>query len=83
MASDVQDQLAHGIARLLEGLADERNAPALPQILPGVDLTGTAMLLIKIGTDMDAFRSAARLASWVGVCADITNRRKTQIRSRS
>ena len=26
------------------------------------------MLLIEIGTDMDAFGSADRLASWVGIC---------------
>ena len=26
------------------------------------------MLLIEIGTDMDAFGTADRLASWVGIC---------------
>ena len=34
----------------------------------GVELIGAAMLLIEIGTDMDAFGSPDRLASWVGVC---------------
>ncbi len=36
--------------------------------MPGVDLIGAAMLLVEIGTDMTAFGSADRLASWVGVC---------------
>jgi transposase len=33
-----------------------------------VDLIGAALRLIEIGTDMDAFGSADRLASWVGIC---------------
>ena len=41
---------------------------ALLHTIPGVDLIGAAMLLIEIGTDMDAFGSADRLASWVGIC---------------
>jgi transposase len=41
---------------------------ALLQTLPGVDLIGAAMLLVEIGTDMDAFGHPDRLASWVGVC---------------
>lgn len=41
---------------------------AFLQILPGIDLIGAAMLLVEIGTDMDAFGSADRLASWVGIC---------------
>jgi len=55
-------------ARLLDGLDGERNALALLQTLPGVDRIGAAMLLVEIGTDMDAFGSADRLASWVGLC---------------
>lgn len=54
--------------RLLEGLASERNSLALLQTMPGVDLIGAAMLLVEIGADMDAFGSADRLASWVGIC---------------
>jgi transposase len=44
------------------------NTLALLQTLPGVDLIGSAMLLVEIGSDMDAFGSADRLASWVGIC---------------
>lgn len=54
--------------RLLDGLAGEHNALTLLQTLPGVDLIGAAMLLVEIGSDMDAFGSADRLASWVGIC---------------
>ena len=53
---------------LLEGMAEQRNALALLQTLPGVDRIGAAMLLVEIGTDMDAFGSPDRLASWAGVC---------------
>ena len=55
-------------ARLLAELESERNTLALLQTIPGVDLIGAAMLLIEIGTDMDAFGSADRLTSWVGIC---------------
>ncbi|WP_300322166.1 transposase [Accumulibacter sp.] len=55
-------------ARLLGELASEMNALALLQTLPGVDAIGAAMLLVEIGSDMSAFGSADRLASWVGVC---------------
>ena len=65
---EIDARIARFDARLLEGLADERNVLALLQTLPGVDLIGAAMLLVEIGTDMEAFGSADRLASWVGVC---------------
>ena len=55
-------------ARLLGELESERNTLALLQTIPGIDLIGAAMRLVEIGTDMDAFGSADRLASWVGVC---------------
>ena len=54
--------------RLLQGLNEQHNALALLQTLPGVDLIGAAMLLVEIGTEIDAFGSADRLASWVGIC---------------
>lgn len=55
-------------SRLLDGLKDENNTLQLLQTLPGVDLIGAAMLLTEIGSDMNAFGSADRLASWVGIC---------------
>lgn len=65
---EIEARIARFDARLLDGLADERNTLALLQTLPGVDLIGAAMLLVEIGADMDAFGSADRLASWVGIC---------------
>ncbi|NMG14723.1 IS110 family transposase [Aromatoleum bremense] len=65
---EIEARIARFDARLLDGLKDERNALALLQTLPGVDLIGAAMLLVEIGTDMEAFGSADRLASWVGIC---------------
>ena len=71
----VLDELMHHIeeietriARFDAQLQSERNTLALLQTIPGVDLIGAAMLLIEIGTDMDAFGSADRLSYWVGVC---------------
>lgn len=65
---EIEARIARFDARLLDGLTDERNALALLQTLPGIDLIGAAMLLVEIGTDMDAFGNADRLASWVGIC---------------
>ena len=38
------------------------------QTLPGIDEFSAAMILVEIGDDMTAFGSAAKLASWAGVC---------------
>ena len=65
---DIEKRIVRFDLRLLAGLEAERNALALLQTLPGVDLIGAAMLLVEIGSDMDAFGSADRLASWVGIC---------------
>jgi transposase len=65
---EIEARIARFEAKLLEGLAGETNALRLLQTLPGVDLIGAAMLLVEIGTDMSAFGSADRLASWVGIC---------------
>ena len=54
--------------RLLGELESERNALALLQTIPGVDLIGAAMLLVEIGSDMAVFGNPDRLASWVGIC---------------
>lgn len=55
-------------AHLLAGLEEHRETLALLQTLPGVDRIGAAMLLVEIGTEMEAFGSPDRLASWVGIC---------------
>ena len=65
---ELEARIARFDARLLGELASEMNALALLQTLPGVDVIGAAMLLVEIGSDMSAFGSPDRLASWVGVC---------------
>lgn len=65
---EIEARIARFDNRLLAELESERNTLALLQTIPGVDLIGAAMLLVEIGTDMDAFGSADRLASWVGIC---------------
>ena len=64
---EIEARIARFDARLLAGLTAEHNALVLLQTLPGVNLIGAAMLLVEIGTDMTAFGSADRLASWVGI----------------
>lgn len=65
---EIEARIGRFDARLLGELEAERNTLALMQTLPGVDRIGAALLLVEIGTDMDAFGSADRLASWVGIC---------------
>jgi transposase len=48
-------------------------APLAPQMeqltsIPGVETTAARAILAEIGTEMHHFGSAARLASWAGVC---------------
>jgi len=61
-------RIARFDARLLKGLESEDPFLRLLQTVPGIDQIGAAMLLVEIGTDMDAFGSADRLASWAGMC---------------
>jgi len=53
---------------LLDGLQAMQPQLNLLQTLPGIDRVGAAMLLVEIGSDMNVFGSAERLASWVGIC---------------
>ena len=53
---------------LIQGLEVWRPQLILLQTIPGVDLMGAALLLVEIGTDMNSFGSAEKLASWVGIC---------------
>jgi len=65
---EIEARIARFDKHLLEGLSDERHTLALLQTIPGIDLIGAAMLLVEIGSDMDVFGSADRLASWTGLC---------------
>jgi transposase len=72
VAEEILQHIEQRIARLdqylLEGLQPWQAQLKLLQTLPGVDAQGAAMLLVEIGADMNAFGSAERLASWVGIC---------------
>jgi MFS family permease len=67
---------ASGFSQLIQSLGVVVGPPIAGALLVtvglggmfAVDLVGAAMLLIEIGTNMDAFGSADRLASWVGIC---------------
>lgn len=65
---EIEARIVRFDTRLLAELKSEHNALALLQTIPGVNLIGAAMLLVEIGSDMDVFGSADRLASWVGIC---------------
>jgi len=65
---EIEQRIGRFEQRLLDGLQDEANHLALLQTLPGVDRIGAALLLVEIGTEMTAFGSADRLASWIGIC---------------
>ena len=56
-------------AQLLHSLQSYQKPLKALQTLPGVDELGAAMLLAEIGDDMTVFGSAAKLASWAGVCS--------------
>jgi len=66
------EELEQRIARmdqyLLAELKEHEALLTLLQTIPGIDRQGAAMLLVEIGTDMGAFGSAERIASWVGIC---------------
>ena len=66
------DYLDEAIGRISEAI-DERIAPfeaelALLDTIPGVDRRTAEALVAEVGVDMARFGSAARLASWAGLC---------------
>jgi len=65
---DIERRIERLDQYLLAGLSPWQPQLNLLQTLPGVDIIGAAMLLVETGADMDAFGSAERLASWVGIC---------------
>jgi transposase len=71
-ALDLIDLLDRQVVDLDRHLG-ELIAPLLPQVeqltsIPGVETTAARAILAEIGTEMQHFGSAARLASWAGVC---------------
>jgi len=71
-ALDLIDLLNQQIMELDQHIS-ELIAPLGPQMeqltsIPGVEVTAARAILAEIGTEMSHFESAARLASWAGVC---------------
>jgi transposase len=66
----LDESIAKFDAHLIAGLdsPEEKNALALLQTVPGIDLIGAAMLLVEIGTNMALFAGSDHLASWAGMC---------------
>lgn len=67
---ELEQRIARFDRKLIEELKLRGYEPFLAylQTMPGIDCQGAAMLLVEIGSDMTAFGSAQRLASWVGLC---------------
>jgi transposase len=71
-AWELLDRLDRQLTDLDQHLG-ELMAPLAPQLeqltsIPGVEATAARAILAEIGTEMRHFESAARLASWTGVC---------------
>jgi transposase len=59
----------HGFQQhLLAALQPHQPLLQALQTIPGLDAIGAAMLLVEIGTDMEAFGTPEKLAAWAGVC---------------
>jgi transposase len=66
------DYLGEAIARVSteieQRLAEEREAIALLDTIPGVSQRTAQVLIAEVGTDLSRFPSARHLASWAGMC---------------
>lgn len=66
------DYLGEAIARVSteieQRLAEEREAIALLDTIPGVSQRTAQVLIAEVGTDLSRFPSARHLASWAGLC---------------
>jgi transposase len=67
--SDYLDEAIDRVSHAIEAhLADEQEAVALLDTIPGVSQRPAEILIAEIGTDMHRFPSAKHLASWAGRC---------------
>lgn len=66
---DYLDEAIDRVSQAIEEhLADEQEAIALLDTIPGVSQRTAEILIAEIGTDMSRFPSAKHLASWAGMC---------------
>jgi transposase len=61
-------ELAGIDARLCEEFMPHEDLVRRLCTIPGVDKTTARVIIAELGTDMDQFSSAARAASWAGLC---------------
>jgi transposase len=64
----LEEKLAVVDRYLFAAMAPYAWAWQLLQTIPGIDQVSAAMIIIEIGVDLAQFGSAARLASWAGLC---------------
>jgi transposase len=65
---DLELRIQRFETEMLYGLKDEVHILEALQTIPGVDLISAASILVEIGSDMEEFGSAEKLASWAGLC---------------
>lgn len=66
---DYLDEAIDRVSQAIEEhLADEQEAIALLDTIPGVSQRTAEILIAEVGTDMSRFPSAKHLASWAGMC---------------
>jgi transposase len=66
---DYLDEAIDRVSQAIEEhLADEQEAIALLDTIPGVSQRTAEILIAEIGTDMSRFPRAKHLASWAGMC---------------
>jgi transposase len=66
---DYLDEAIDRVSQAIEEhLADEQEAIALLDTIPGVSQRTAEILIAEMGTDMSRFPSAKHLASWAGMC---------------
>ena len=65
---DIESRIDKYAKRLVKRLEPHQLILQTLQTIPGVDERSAAMLIVEIGTEMEAFGSAEKLAAWAGVC---------------
>ncbi len=64
----LEDAIARVSAEITQRLADEQEALALLDTIPGVGQRAAEIILAEVGADLSRFPSAKHLASWAGIC---------------
>ena len=79
---EIKARIAHFDGQLLAGMAEQHNALALLETIPGIDLIGATMLLVEISIYVDASGKPDRLPRGSAFGQAITNRQDNAIMTR-